>query len=143
MKKTIYALLIICLSISVNAKELKPSKIPKELKNTVAMLYPKALKLSWSKEGSKYEAEFINAGVKISLDLDNKGNVLATETAIQKSDLPNGVIEYIEKNFKGFEITETTKIIDSAGLISYEAEVSKGHTVKDLIFDKDGRLIKK
>ena len=54
------------------------------------------------------------------------------------SSLPQGVMEYVKKNYKENEVKEATKITDENDTITYEVEV-KG---LDLIFDSKGNFIK-
>ena len=150
IKKIIIILTILSLTFSLNAKDkvetsLRPvsTNIPAKVKSALTKLYPNAKEIKLDKEGKNYEAGFINNGTKTSVDLDNNGNVLATETEIKISELPKGVEEFINKNYKEYTITETAKIVSSNGKTTYEAEITKGKKRKDLIFDKDGSLIKK
>jgi hypothetical protein len=51
---------------------------------------------------------------------------------------------FVMKNYKDYKITEAAKIIDSKGVLTYEAEIIKGKEKKDLLFDKDGKsMVKK
>jgi hypothetical protein len=48
----------------------------------------------------------------------------------------------LKKDYAAFEIEETAKI-ESKGEIAYEVEVEKGKETFDLIFDVNGKLLKK
>jgi len=142
MKKIIILLAVIVLTFSVSAKDSKTQTPPANVKNAVAKAYPNAKDVKFDKETKGWEAEFTNNGTKMSMDIDNNGNVLSTETTIKLSELPKGVEEYINKNYKGYKVTEASKIVDSHGRTTFEAEVSKDGKSKDLIFDKEGKFVK-
>lgn len=117
---------------------------PKEVKNAFSKKYPNISDVKWSKENSEaFEAEFRLNGVKTSVVIDKDGEIEETETAITIQNLPKNVIPFININYAGYKITETAKIIDENGNVYFEAEVSKGKTRKDLLFDDNGKLVKK
>jgi len=62
-----------------------------------------------------------------------------TETKVEISSLPAGIMEYIAKNIPGGKISEVSKIVDAKGLISYEAEVNK----TDYVFTANGQFLSK
>jgi hypothetical protein len=107
-------------------------------------LYPKTTEIKWSKENKKeFEAEFNIDGKAISVVINNEGKLKETESEIAKSDLPNGVEEFVAKNYKGWMIAETTKIVDAKQNVSFEVQISKDKAKKDLMFTKNGKLIVK
>jgi len=117
----------------------KGDDVPSAVKTKFASLYPTVKKAKWDKEEANYEASFELNEVETSVLFDANGNVLETETEIAVSALPNGVADYISKNYAGQKIKETAKIVDANGVITYEAEVKAG----DLIFDATGNFLKK
>jgi hypothetical protein len=74
--------------------------------------------------------------------LDGIGSILETEREIKKSELPSAIHDLLKKDYAAFEIEETAKI-ESKGEITYEVEVEKGKQAFDLIFDVNGKLLKK
>ncbi len=118
--------------------------VPQKVKESFKNLYPKINEVSWSKEGkNEYEASFKNSGVNTSIVLDAKGTLQETETAITASQLPKGTEEYVAKNYKGYKITETAKIVDAKGIVTFETQISKDKKNKDLIFTNDGKPVVK
>jgi hypothetical protein len=138
MKTKIILSILILFSFSF-AQE---SKVPKEVLNSFAKLYPNITDVKWDKEDDYFEANFKKDSVGISVVLDKAGNLKETETAIQISMLPEGVQQYVNLNYKGYEIKEAAKIVKSKGEKYYEAEVSNGNKHKDLLFDLQGKVKK-
>jgi len=142
MIRFIILLVIISMVLSLSAKDKKNVNIPNQVKDALTKLYPDAKDVKWDKEGKNYEAGFDNKGTKTSVNIDKTGKLIETEVNLKISELPKGIEEFVAKNFKGFKITEAAKIVDSKGIIAYETEVTKGNTRKDMMFDKDGKLLK-
>jgi len=119
-------------------------KVPAKVKDAFAKLYPKATEIKWDKESAKeYEAGFRNEGAECSAAFDPKGNLLESEVAIPVKDLPAASAEFIKKNHSDHQISKVFKITDAKGKITFEAEINKGKATKELVFDNEGKLIKK
>jgi len=120
------------------------STIPLNVKNSFAKKYPGIKEVKWDKEGKdQFEAGFIQNGIKTSVILDEEGEIEETETQIQFSELPSGIIPYINSNYKDFKISEAAKIVDEDGNVNFEAEISIGSKKQDLLFDKLGNPVQK
>ncbi len=68
--------------------------------------------------------------------------VNAQRTPVKVPDLPKGVTDNIAKDYPGYTIKETTKVIDH-GTTTYEIVVAKGMTQLTLTFDGNGKFLKK
>ncbi|MCX6175253.1 MAG: hypothetical protein NTZ27_10915 [Ignavibacteriales bacterium] len=142
MKTRIFLVVLFAFTISLTAQEIK---VPAKVKDAFTKLYPKATEIKWGKEGkTEFEAEFKVNGTAVSVVVDVKGNLKETETDIAKLELPKGVEEFVAKNYKGWSITESSKIVDAKDNVTFEVQVTKDKVKKDLIFDKNGiPLVKK
>jgi hypothetical protein len=124
-----------------DAQKVKSNEVPAAVKNSLHKAY--SMKdADWDKEGDSFEANFEQNGKEISVLFDASGTVLEAETEIKKNELPQSVLEMLKKDYSAYEIEETAKI-ESKGEISYEVEVEKGKQTFDLIFDANGKLVKK
>ena len=114
-------------------------EIPRKVIDEFTKLYPNATDVKWSMEGEEeFEVSFMDAQTKISVVFEDDGEVLETETVIDPSVLPISIHEYISKNYENYDITEAAKIVDEDGILTFEAEVTKGNDKKDLLFDSNG-----
>ncbi len=120
------------------AQQLKESDIPVAVKTKFTSIYTDAKNIKWEKEDGKYEAEFKQNKTEIAVLLDTAGSLVQTETAIDVSTLPQGVLDYVSKNLSGKNIKEAAKIVDAGGTVTYEAEVQG----TDYLFDANGNFIK-
>jgi hypothetical protein len=136
MKKS--ALIIIGLiSFTGLFAQTKSSKhIPTVVKNAFTKQFPTVKTVKWDKEETEFEASFDLNGLDNSVLFDAKGNVLETESEIK--EVPKEILAYVKAKYPNHKITESAKITNAKGEISYEAEV-KGN---DLIFDSKGNFIK-
>jgi len=137
MKKfTMLAMLVLFVSFA-SAKHLKENEVPSAVKSTFQKQFPEAKKLEWEKEDGNFEAEFEINKVEMTATIDKDGKLLETETEIAISELPKEVIAYTKEHCKAKKIKEASKIVDSKGVTTYEAEV-KG---KKMTFDNNGKFI--
>ena len=65
-----------------------------------------------------------------------------TKTEMKPSDISKPVTDYIAKNFAGYSIGKVFKCV-SKGTLTSEVMVVKGTDKQTLIFDKDGKFLKK
>jgi len=140
MKTFLFILLQVafCTLLVAQAK-IKAADIPAVVKKSLQEKYPEAIKIKWTREGAGYEADFDFKDSEISVTLDPQGQIIETEQEIEFSALSDAIRVYMQKNFSGKKIKETTTITDSKGTINFEVAVKK----IDLIFDKSGALLKK
>ncbi len=62
-------------------------------------------------------------------------------TPVKISDLPKGVSDSINKEFPGYTIKESSRVVEN-NVTSYEVEISKGMSTKTLKFDATGKSLK-
>ena len=113
--------------------------VPPAVKTALSKKYPNASKVTWEKENGNYEANWGGkSGEDNSVQFTPAGDFIEIVNAIPVSQLPEPVIVYVNKHYKGAKISEAGKVTDAKGKLSYEAEVNR----KDLIFDEKGNFVK-
>lgn len=137
MKK--YALIGIAGLISFGsfAQKLKEKDVPTAVVAAFHKQFPEAKEVKWEKEKENYEASFDLKKVDNSVVFDESGKFIESEIEIKMSELPKGVVEYVQKTYSQ-KVKEAAKITAANGTVTYEAEI-KG---MDLHFDKDGKFLK-
>ncbi|MCX6150589.1 MAG: hypothetical protein NTX22_08715 [Ignavibacteriales bacterium] len=141
MKTRIVLLVLFAFTISITAQEIN---VPVKVKDAFNKLYPNVTVIKWVKEGkTEFEAEFKLNGTAVSVVMDAEGGLQETETDITKSELPKGVEKFVAKHHKGWSITGSAKIVDAKDNITFETQISKGKSHKELMFTNDGKLVKK
>jgi len=136
MKKIIVIAIAILSSNMIFAQKTKD--VPAPVKAAFQKQYPNVSKVEWEKEDGNYEAEFDINKIENSVLYDSSGKLLETEMEIQLKDLPAGVLEYVQTNYKGQKVNEAAKITDANGTVTFEAEIGK----MDVIFDEKGKFLK-
>lgn len=138
MKKSMLLVAFVMVVSLGFGQKLKSANVPAAVKNAFEKLYPAVKEATWDKEKNQYEASFDLNKVDHSVLMDESGKIIETEVEIELNQLPNGVVDYVKKNYKGASVKEAAKITDANGTVTYEAEI-KG---MDLLFDSNGKFIK-
>ncbi len=124
-----------------DAQKIRSNEVPSSIKKSLQQNYG-VKDADWDKEGNSFEANFEQKGKEISVLYDASGSVLETEREISKHELPKAVLEILKKDYADFVIEETARI-DTKGVVTYETEIDKAEQSFDLIFDVNGKLLKK
>jgi hypothetical protein len=66
----------------------------------------------------------------------------STHTAIKPEDLKKSIKDNIAKDYAGYTIKKAKSVSDDKSL-TYHVEIVKGTTKETLIYDKDGKFVKK
>jgi len=133
MKKLILTSALFASMLSFGQKE-----IPTNIKEAVYKTFPNAQNVGWEIENGNYEAKFTDGDYQRSLLFNKDAKVLETETKISVVDLPVRIVQYVTTAYKGLKISEAARIIDSSGVVTFEAEVNG----KDLIFNDEGAFLR-
>jgi hypothetical protein len=65
----------------------------------------------------------------------------AQRSPVKVSDLPKGVSDSISKEYSGYTIKESSKVVEN-NVTTYEVVISKGMNQKTLTFDNEGKSLK-
>ena len=69
-------------------------------------------------------------------------NAQVSHVTVKASDLPKAITENIAKNYTGFTIKEANKVTEN-NVVSYNVLINKGTTSETLVYDKDGKYLRK
>ena len=69
-------------------------------------------------------------------------NAQSTRTSVMVADLHKAIKDNIAKDYVGFTIKEATKVTVN-NVVTYDVVVTKGTTIENLVYDKDGKFISK
>jgi hypothetical protein len=69
-------------------------------------------------------------------------NAQTTRTAVKAADLQKAITDNVAKDFVGFTVKDAVKVTTN-NVVSYEVVVAKGTTTETLLYDKDGKFVKK
>jgi hypothetical protein len=107
--------------------------------------FPEVSKVEWKLKADKnYEAEFKQKDVEVAVKFDDKGKWLETETAIERSALPNAVLATILKEYKAYKIIETQKVERTGDKpILFEVHLENGEEILKVQLEKSGAVASK
>ena len=139
--KNLLILVVVFAFISVSAFSQKnPSEV---VKKEFAKKYATAQSVKWdSEEKNEWEAEFTMDGMKMSASFDNSGKWMESETAILEKELPAAVVSTLNKDFQGYK-KGPIEIFENPEMKGFELGLKKGETSIEVIFDKNGKVVKK
>ena len=143
MKTTLIILSSLLIVGSANAQKIKESELPAKVKAAFANKYPGVKAEKWEKENTDYEVEFDLNKKESSALFDANGVFKEFEQEIKLSDLPKTARDYCSANFSNYKLSETAEITDASGKRMFEAELEKGESHVDIIFDEHGNFLKK
>jgi predicted Holliday junction resolvase-like endonuclease len=69
-------------------------------------------------------------------------NAKSTKTTIQVADLQKPITDNIAKDWAGYTIKEATSVTKE-NAVTYHVVVVKGTATETLVYDKDGKFVKK
>jgi len=138
MKKFLFVALAVILTTSSFGQKTSKDNVPQSVQDALKKSFPTAQVEKWEKENQNFEAEFDFNKEEMSALFSPEGKLIETEVDIAIGDLPTPIVNYVSKNLSGKKIKEASKITNSAGNVSFEAEVGG----KDYIFDSSGNLLK-
>jgi|GEM_PF-1858955 len=141
MKVKTVLILVLCIAIVACSQT---DKIPKTVQKAFQKLYPDVAEVKWDQENEEtFEASFQVDSVAISIVIDKTGKLLETETYLSAGALPDTVRAFVQINYPECQISEAARIVDSEGVVTYEAEVGNDSTKVDLMFDVAGLPLQK
>jgi hypothetical protein len=116
---------------------------PENVKSEFARKYPAALSVKWnSEEADEWEAEFRMNDKKMSASFEPTGKWIESETIISEKELPDAVVNTLNKDFQGFKMGHV-EIYESPAMKGYEMSLKKGEKSLEVIFDNNGVILKK
>ena len=140
--KAIFVFIIFFSSLAAYSQNINESDIPNAVKNTFKTNYPDVIIVKWELEHGNYEAEFKADNIEKTAIIDKTGNLIALETEISISALPEIIKSTFKNDFPSAKLKEASKI-EKAGEINYEAEIKDGNTSWDLVYSENGKLLER
>jgi len=113
-----------------------PPPVLKEFKDSS----PTASKVKWEKKKESFKVEFKVDEIKHHLWYDQNGKVIKHRYEIDKKLLPAGVIQTLSKEFSGFTVHDTNKVIEGTEEW-YRIEIKIGTEKKVIELNAQGKLV--
>ncbi len=121
----------------------KKDKRPQAVEESFRKKFPDAQKVKWEKEKTEYEASFVLNGVQTSANFTVNGEWKETESTVSVSDLPKNVSDGILSAYPAAKIINAAKIETTEKGVQYEADIKNGKKKLEVLFDTDGKEVKK
>jgi len=132
----------ILLAPSCNKDSSKPEvTVPDAVLSAFKTEYPKAKDVEWDAEGSNFEVDFEDGKTGRAILYAPDAHVLERTEEIALSDLPASIPAYIASHYSGYSLEEAERSQTAEGAISYEVEIEKGESTKEVAFDGAGNFV--
>ena len=137
MKKLLLLFVLAIVISNLQAQKCSAKDVPAPVMETFNKAYPNEKKCHWGKDSIDYQVSFFTGKAPISVTYNAAGKRIITEMQMPVEDLPQSIIEYVQKNYQGEIFRDVAQITDAEGIITYEVEVKD----MDLIFDAKGKFL--
>ena len=127
MKKilSMMALSLLCLFMgSCDDNDISVSDIPAQVLNSFNEKYP-SISAQWEKDVNSYKAEFRLNGKDADAWFSTNGDWVRTEVDILKTDLPQVVVDAVQKAYEGYVIDDADWI-ETPSQNYYDVDIEKG-----------------
>lgn len=116
---------------------------PAKVLAAFAKKFPNAESVDWEKDGLRnWEAEFEINEVGHSANFNSSGDWLETEIDINEGDIPQSVLDGLNRDFAGAKILSCTKIELKSGLIKIEMDIKFSGKHKEVEYSLTGKKLK-
>jgi len=144
MKKIIFLLVTLWLTGGAAiAQKLTVDKVPAQVRQAFMKKFPTVYHYTWEMEDQNYEVNFKLEGKEASANFDPEGNWLETEIEIAHSELPQAILDAIQRDFPGFKTEEAVKGETPEKGTFYEVQVEKSEEEYEATYSESGELLTK
>lgn len=151
MKRTLFVSLTISLAaLGASGVSARADKIPANVISVLSAKFPKAQIAKWSREKEEgkevYDIEFTQDGRKFEADIFADGTIHNWERQIAQGDLPQAVVETVNRKFPNAVLKEIMAVTDvkngAEQLEGYEVVVERARKKDvEMTIAPDGRIL--
>lgn len=126
------------------AQDLAAKDVPAAVTSGFKSKFSDAADVKWKKNKSgKYEADFKLSGKKAEAKFLADGKWDSSERRVEADQLPAAAADYVKKNYGTYQIVWVEWQEKSDAQNRYEVKLKKDKTEAELVFDEQGKFIKK
>ncbi|HEY8388074.1 MAG TPA: PepSY-like domain-containing protein [Parasegetibacter sp.] len=142
--KKVFTLLLVTMVFGTLNLSAQIRKIPAAVTEAFKEQYPDATLVEWRDKIAFFQVSFEMAGIAYQANYLPKGEWQSTEMAINETDIPDEVLEGLDKSkYTDWELRSAYKIYLPGNQLNFRLHVVKSELQKkNLLFDRDGRLLK-
>lgn len=141
MKTTKLFMLALFATGCICAQDIEANQVPSVIINNFKKEFPKASDIEWERQGNQYSVDFeIGFHSDYEAWFDKSGELIRYAEEISKTDLPQEIKDAITNQYQGYKIDDAIKFIEN-NIETYSVEIEKGHNERNLLFNKNGKLI--
>ena len=119
-------------------------KAPEAVTATFKEKFPMVKSVKWEKEHGNFEGAFRDEkNVKMSATFTKKGEWLETERDIKITEAPAEVTAAIKADYPKWRFSHASKIEKADGSFVYEGDLTEGDRKKEVLYNAEGKKVKK
>ncbi|MEH6681803.1 MAG: PepSY-like domain-containing protein [Sediminicola sp.] len=141
MKIIVTSMLLMALSLKVQAQDLNRNEVPKQLLSAFESDHSNATDVEWEKEVDNYKVEFEENHLDVDIWYGTDGKVLKMEQEVREQDLPQAIRETISKTYAPHRFDEG-ELHRENGKDTYKVELEDGDQEKTVYFTANGNVVK-
>ena len=142
MKKSIFSIFFICLTLAGFAKSISESKVPVMVKANFYNAYPDAKHVKWEETNlHDFKAEFRIGDNYAAAYYDTEGKFIESDQTVEWIEVPFSGRMELYHNGAG-HVTNVIKIETGKHEIFYQIDLKNKHKKTEILLDKEGNIIK-
>lgn len=138
MKKLAFTIVV---SICILACE--RAKVPQKIQESFTAKVPVAADIVWTIEGDIYQVDYMLSSKHTTAYYDEQGQWLETETELAVDELPHNVLQTLQTKMGEYTILDIELVETREGELLYEVDLQKDNKTYDILFNKDGKILRK
>jgi hypothetical protein len=144
MKKLLLVFALLVTGFAIRAQDIKKNNdsAPSNITSAFKQKYPNATDVDWDQSGSNYEAKFSEGKKDFDVFFNSKGQWMSTEISdIPASEIPMEVQNGLNSSeYQNWQVGEVQSK-ETPGDVTYKVGVKKGMKMRELQFDKHGKIV--
>lgn len=117
--------------------------IPREIKMKLIEMEPSAHNIVWTIDDNIFQVDYVLHDKKTTSYFDKNGTWLETESEIDFDELPKAILETLKIKLSEYSIIDIELVKTKENQELYEVDLKKGDKIYDILFDKNGKILRK
>lgn len=139
MKAILFSMMLAGLTMASCSSDIKESKVPSVVKNTLVTKFSYSGPVDWEKEQGNYEAEFREDTLGYKALISPQGNLLRYKEPIALNELPAAVRQTLQAQYRDHGVEDLEKVVRGQEAY-YQLELEKGIKELQLVLTPDGMV---
>ncbi len=119
------------------------TEVPRYVQTKFLEMEPSAHKISWTIDNDIYQVDYLINSKQTTSYFDTDGNWLETESEIDPKELPEAILNTLEKKLSEFSIVDIELVKTTENQVLYEVDLKGNSKSYEILFDETGKILRK